>query len=183
MDPFNNFDEFSKLGKSWISIPSELEDIDGNKQDIKIELMEDGKPRAIAFFDIDGTLAHLGAIHGKAIAKLFPEQDPVELEETYYKGFKLGNSFREFDRMRGIYVDGHEDWKDPEIYFKKRFTPHTAEIDEPGNQAHDITAAILKAYGEIAVEITEELYKQNPEEFEKSNVTPIFKLAQMYFRL
>ena len=33
------------------------------------------------------------------------------------------------------------------------------------------------------MDIESELYKQNPEEFEKSNVTPIFKLAQMYFRL
>jgi len=183
MDPFNNFDEFSKLGKSWISIPSELEDIDGNKQDIKIELMEDGKPRAIAFFDIDGTLAHLGAIHGKAIAKLFPEQDPVELEETYYKGFKLGNSFREFDRMRGIYIDGHIEWKDPEVYLKEHFTPFAKEIDEPGHLAHNIAAAILKEYGEIAAQVAEELYKTNPNTFKQSNIEPIFILAKIYSRL
>ena len=100
MDPFYSFDEGSQEGKEWINVQSLLEDINGDKKNIRIELMEDGKPRAMAFFDIDGTLAHLSVIHGKAIAKLFPDQEPKELEETYYKGFKLGNSFREFDRMR-----------------------------------------------------------------------------------
>lgn len=183
MDPFNTFDQTSSLEKKWVSVQSELEGIDGKKKGIKIELMDDGKPRAMAFFDIDGTLAHLGAIHGRAIAKLFSDQEPIELEETYYKGFKLGNSFREFDRMRGIYIDGHNEWKDPEIYLRERFTPHQKEIDEPGNLAHDIAAGMLKAYGEIAAKITEELYQKSPEEFEKSNIAPIFKLARMYGKL
>ena len=183
MDFFNNFDQIPGLEKRWIIVSSEIEGIDGKKKDIKIELMEDGFPRAMAFFDIDGTLAHLGAIHGKAIVKLFPDQNPTELEETYYRGFKLGNSFREFDRMRGIYIDGHTDWKDPEVYLRDRFAPHAKEIDEPGHLAHNVAAAILKEYGEIAARITEELYKKNPEEFEKSNIAPIFKLAQMYARL
>jgi phosphoglycolate phosphatase-like HAD superfamily hydrolase len=183
-DPFSNFDRISGPGKKrWIDVSSELEDIDGNKKTIKIELMEDGMPRAMAFFDIDGTLAHLSYIHGRAIAKLFPEQEPKELEETYYKGFKLGNSFREFDRMRGIYVDGHIEWKDPEVYLKDRFVPHAQEIDQPGHLAHNIAAAILKEYGEIASQICDELYQKNPEEFEKANIAPIFKLAQMYGRL
>jgi phosphoglycolate phosphatase-like HAD superfamily hydrolase len=186
MDPFSNFDQNSSLGKRWIDVPSELEDLDGKKKNIRIEFMGDGKPRAIAFFDIDGTLAHLGAIHGKAIAELFSEKksaESAELEETYYKGFKLGNSFREFDRMRGIYIDGHVDWKDPEVYLKDRFASHAEEIDQPGHLAHNIATDMLKAYGEIAARITEDLYKQNPEEFERANIAPIFKLAQMYARL
>jgi len=183
MDPFGNFDDAPTPEKKWISIPSELEGVDGKKKDIKIELMADGKPRAMAFFDIDGTLAHLDIIHGKAIAKLFPDQEPAELETTYYKGFKLGNSFREFDRMRGIYIDGNIEWKNPEVYLRDRFNPHAKEIDEPGNEAHEISAKILKAYGEIAAQICDELYEKNPEEFSKANIVPIFKLAKMYARL
>ncbi|MDE2399590.1 MAG: hypothetical protein KGL67_01085 [Patescibacteria group bacterium] len=183
MDFFNDFDKFSGLEKKWITASSELKGIDGNKKNIKIELMDDGNPRAVAFFDIDGTLAHLGVIHGKAIAKLFPDQEPKELEQTYYKGFKLGNSFREFDRMRGIYIDGHLEWKDPEVYVKDRFTPHAEEIDQPGHSAHNIAAAILEEYGKVAAQICDELYQKNPEEFEKSNIAPIFKLAQMYAKL
>ena len=183
MDFFDDLEQESSLDKKWISIPSELTSIDGTKKEIKIELMADGKPRAMAFFDIDGTLAHLNAIHGRAIQALFPDQEPVELEKTYYAGFRLGNSFREFDRMRGIYVDGHSEWKDPEVYLKERFTPHAKEIDEAGNVDHEIAAKILKAYGEIAAQITEDLYIQNPDEFSKSNIAPIFKLARMYTRL
>ena len=188
MDPFNDFDKTSSLERKRINVSSELEDINGQKKEIKVELMGDGKPRAMAFFDIDGTLAHLDMIHGASIAKLFPEQDPKELEETYYKGFKLGNSFREFDRMRCIYVGDeneqrHPEWKDAEVYRQERFNLRAKEIDEPGNEAHDVAADILKEYGKIAAEIAEELYKKNPEEFEKSNIAPIFKLARMYARL
>jgi phosphoglycolate phosphatase-like HAD superfamily hydrolase len=181
-DPFSKFNQTysGSAKKKWIDVSSELFSLDGSKKNIKIELMEDGKPRAMAFFDIDGTLAHLGAIHGRAIAKLFPEQEPKELEETYYKGFKLGNSFREFDRMIGIYVDGHNEWKDGEVYLKERFNQHAKEIDEPGHLAHNIAAAILKEYGEIASQICDELYKNSPEEFTKQNIAPIFKLAEMY---
>jgi phosphoglycolate phosphatase-like HAD superfamily hydrolase len=183
MDIFNSFDSIPPIEKKWISVQSELEGLDGKKKNIKIELMGDGKPRAMAFFDIDGTLAHLDIIHGRAIARLFPDQEPVELEETYYRGFKLGNSFREFDRMRGIYIDGHTEWKDPEVYLKERFILHTQEIDEPGHSAHNIAAGILKEYGEIASQICDELYKNTPEEFEKANIAPIFLLALMYARL
>jgi phosphoglycolate phosphatase-like HAD superfamily hydrolase len=183
MDFFDNLDQISSQEKKWINVSSELESVDGKKKDIKIELTADGKPRAVVFFDIDGTLAHLSAIHGKAIAKLFPDQEPKELEETYYKGFKLGNSFREFDRMRGIYIDGHVEWKDPEVYLKERFNSHKKEIDEPRHSAHNIAAAILEEYGKVAAQICDDIYKKNPEEFEKANIAPIFKLAEMYARL
>ena len=178
-NPLEFLNKSSGIEKKWLSVPSELEDVDGNKKDIKIELMEDGKPRAMAFFDIDGTLAHLDIIHGKAIAKLFPEQDPKELEETYYRGFKLGNSFREFDRMKGIYIDGHKEWKDPEFYLKNRLIPYLKEIDEPENEAHEFAAEILKAYGEIAADVADEIYREHPEKFEQTNIEPIFHLAKI----
>lgn len=180
---FENFNKYSGLGNSWISVSSELEHKDGDKKDIKIELMENGMPRALVFFDIDGTLAHLGIIHNQAIQKIFPKEDPKELEETYYRGFRLGNSFREFDRMRGIYIDGKIEWKDPDYYYKNRFLPNRSEIDEPGNLSHDIAADILKEYGAIASKICDELYKTNPEEFTKSNIEPTFLLAEMFSRL
>ena len=182
-DFFENLNQPHGLEKKYTSVKSDLEDVDGNKTHIKIELMEDGKPRAMAFFDIDGTLAHLDVIHSKAIAKLFPDENPKELEETYYKGFKLGNSFREFDRMRGIYIDGHNEWKDSEVYWKEQYLPNAKDIDESGNETHKIAAEILKAYGEIAAQICDELYQKTPEEFEKSDIAPIFKLAHMYVRL
>lgn len=182
-DLFENFNQTHGLEKKYTSVKSELEDIKGNKKDIKIEIMEDGKPRAMAFFDIDGTLAHLDIIHSKVIAKIFPEQEPKELEATYYKGFKLGNSFREFDRMRGIYIDGHLEWKDSEIYWTERYLPNAKEIDEPNHEAHEIAAEILKIYGETAANVADELYREYPEKFEESNIGPIFHLAKIYQKL
>jgi phosphoglycolate phosphatase-like HAD superfamily hydrolase len=169
--------------KKDFKVNSNLSNLDGEKSQILIKVMENGKPKAMAFFDIDGTLAHLDIIHGKAIARLFPGTDPKELEETYYKGFKLGNSFREFDRMKGIYIDGHEEWKNSETYIKERLNLHQKEIDEPGNEAHDTAAEYLKKYGEVAGSIADEIYKKNPEEFKKANIQPIFHLAEMYSRL
>lgn len=61
MDFFDDFDKLSPLKKKWISVQSELEGIDGKKKDIQIELMDDGMPRAIAFFDI--VLAQFHSIH------------------------------------------------------------------------------------------------------------------------
>ena len=182
-DPFEIFDKNSGVGNKWVNFSSELEHLDGSKKDIKIEFLEDGFPRAMAFFDIDGTLAHLDIIHGEAIQKLFPNQNSKELEQTYYQGFKLGNSFREFDRMHGIYIDGHNEWKDPEFYFKKHFLLHSKEIDEPGNYVHDRAAKMLKEYGEIAAEISDELYRKNPEQFKRTNIESTFLLAKIYSRL
>jgi len=169
--------------KKWIKVESNLVGVNGQKSEINIELLENNKPRAMAFFDIDGTLAHLGMIHGKAINRIFAGNDPVELEKVYYAGFKLGNSFREFDRMKGIYVNGKTEWKDPEFYIKNRLIPFMNEIDEPGNPAHDRAAEYLRRYGEIAGSIADEVYKENPEEFKKANIQPILKLANMYSRL
>src|SRR5438876_466505 len=103
------------LGKE-LFLESRLENVLGEKKKMRIELAEDGKTQAFAFFDIDGTLANLTFIHSAAIAKLFPAAEPKELAETYFRGFRLGNSFREFDRMHGIYVDGHTAWRDPKVY-------------------------------------------------------------------
>ncbi len=171
------------FAKKKITISSNLVGLGGIKSEIEIETMEDGKTRAMAFFDIDGTLAHLDMIHGEAIRRLFPNEEVKELEDTYYKGFRLGNSFREFDRMYGIYIDGHTEWKDPEYYFKNRFIPFAKEIDESGNEAHDIAVDCLEKYGKAAAEIADEIYKNNPEKFKETNIQPIFFLAKMYSRL
>ncbi|MEI7765257.1 MAG: HAD family hydrolase [bacterium] len=180
---FDSFDKFSGSKNKWIQVQSELEGLSGDKEEIKIELMEDGMPRAMAFFDIDGTMAHLSIIHDQAIQKLFPEANKEELSETYYKGFKLGNSFREFDRMRGIYLNGKNEWKDPEFYYQNHFLLNSIEIDEPGNLAHEKAASMLKEYGEVAAMACDDLYKNNPNAFKKTNIGQIFLLAKMFQKL
>ena len=182
-NPLDIFDQSSGINNKWINIISELEDLEGNKKEIKIELMKDGMPRALVFFDVDETLAHLDFIYSKAIQKIFSKQDPEELEKIYFEGFKLGNSFREFDRMRGIYLDGRAEWKDPEFYYRNRFLPNAQEIDESGNFAHNQAAKMLQEYGEAASLICDEFYKNGKDKFEKSKIQSIFLLVKMYSSL
>ena len=169
--------------KSTILVESNIDSVDGQKQPIKVELGPDGKPKAAAFFDIDGTLAHLKFVHGAAIQELFPGNDPEELAQTFFAGFKLGNSFREFNRMHGIYVDGHEEWKDPEVYRQDELLPHIEEIDSAGSERHERAANYLQRYGQVAAKAMKEKYAKEPEKFEEAKIKPIFRLAQLYKRL
>lgn len=172
--------------KKFLKMPSELENIDGVHKEINITLMEDGMPRAVAFFDIDKTLAELKIVHSQTIKKLLKEflgkedKDLENVEEVYFKGFKLGNSFREFDRMNGIYNLGHEEWIDPEVYIKERLNKNREEIDGGGSEDHMIAKAYLDRYADMASSVADEIYKNNPEEFESSKIKPIFALAKLY---
>jgi hypothetical protein len=85
--------------------------------------------------------------------------------------------------MNGIYNEGHVEWKDPEFYLKNRFLPNAKEIDEVGCASHEAAALMLKKYGEAASLICDDLQKNNPDEFKKSNIEPIFLLAKMYGRM
>lgn len=175
--------------KKFIKIKSELEGFDGIFKDIPVTIGEDGTPIAVAFFDIDKTLAELRNIHGGAIIKLLEEilgeniNDPKEIEETiniYFDGFKLGNSFREFDRMNGIYKLKHYEWIDPKIYIKERLNFKKKEIDSDGYEEHIIAKKYLDSYVEIASNIADNIYKNNPKEFELTKIKPVFALAKYY---
>jgi phosphoglycolate phosphatase-like HAD superfamily hydrolase len=166
-----------------IIIKSELEGIDGAHKEIPITIMEDGTPRAVAFFDIDQTLAELKEIHGKAIKILFKEffdKDFEDIEKVYFLGFKLGNSFREFDRMDGIYNLGRKEWINPEVYKVERLYEKQKEIDSDGFYDHKIAKMYLDRYVVIASQVADELYKNNKEEYEKLKIKPVFALVKYY---
>ena len=168
---------------SLVKILSELECTDGSHKEITINITEDGTPMAVAFFDIDKTLAELKNIHGLAIISLFKEFFSKEfegIEDVYFKGFRLGNSFREFDRMNGIYNLGHDEWIDPDIYIRERLNFKKEEIDNEGNDTHKIAKIYLDRYAEIASLVAEEIFKNNPKEFDSSKIKPVFALAKMY---
>lgn len=168
---------------SFVKITSELEDLDGTHKEISITITEDGTPRAVAFFDIDKTLAELKSIHGQAIKALFKEFFDKEfdgIEEVYFKGFRLGNSFREFDRMDGIYNLGHDDWIDPDVYIKERLNKKKKEIDSEGNDTHKVAKMYLDQYVKIASKIADDIFKNNPNEFESSKIKPVIALAKLY---
>jgi phosphoglycolate phosphatase-like HAD superfamily hydrolase len=179
----NNERNFSPEQKRTIFVESNIKSADGQISQLKVELGPDGKPKAAAFFDIDGTLAHLKFVHGQAIQELFPGNDPEELAQTFFSGFKLGNSFREFNRMYGIYVDGHTEWKDPEVYRREELLPHQEEIDNKGHEKHDRAAEYLQRYGLAAAKIMKGMYAKEPQKFEEAKIKPIFRLAEIYKRL
>lgn len=175
--------EEEKNKNTLIKIKSLLEDLDGNHKDIFISITEDQTPRAVAFFDIDKTLAELKNIHGKAVRVLFKEVFNKEfegIEDVYFKGFRLGNSFREFDRMNGIYSDGHSEWIDSEIYIKERLNYKRKEIDSDGTEDHKIAKMYLDRYVEIASDIADDVFKNNKKEFELSKIMPVVALARYY---
>jgi phosphoglycolate phosphatase-like HAD superfamily hydrolase len=161
--------------KSNISAPESM-------KKLAIRINEERVPETIAFFDIDQTLAHLEPIYREAIAGIFPEVDKDELTETFVRGFKLGNSFREFDRMYHIYEKAAVSWKDPEIYIKERLNEARGLIDSPGNLAHTIAVEYIKAYGQQAAKIAEEKYKTHPEFFNLAKIGPLYKLLEIYKR-
>jgi len=171
------------LKNTFIKVTSNLEDISGGHKEITITITEDGTPRAVAFFDIDKTLAELKNVHGQAIKALFKELLDKEfdgIEEVYFKGFRLGNSFREFDRMDGIYNLGHDEWIDPEVYIKEHLNDNKKEIDSEGNDTHKLAKMYLDRYVEIASKIADDIYKNNPLEFESSKIKPAIALAKLY---
>src|SRR3989344_3985787 len=165
------------------TVSSAIKSLDGKERELGVRLDKEKRPKTAAFFDIDGTLAHLKPIHALAINELLPGRDPVEIHKVHVAGFKLGNSFREMDRMLGIYEDGHEEWKGPEVYRTQRLLPHQKEIDGAGNKAHERAAAFLQRYGDAAARIMEKKFKEEPEMFERAKIKPIFRLAKMYKRL
>ena len=172
-------DEKNKI----IKVPSKLKDLMGLSSEITIKLTDDGSPLAVAFFDIDKTLAELRDIHGAAIKALFKKffnQEFPNIEEVYFKGFRLGNSFREFDRMDGIYNLGYESWIDPEVYIQERLNHKKHEIDAEGSETHKIAKMYLDNYVTIASQIAQDLYLARPAEFELSKIKPVFALAHLY---
>lgn len=171
------------IKNTFIKISSELESIDGTFKEISVTITDDGTPSAVAFFDIDKTLAELTNIHGVAIKTLFKEtfdKEFPDIEEVYFKGFRLGNSFREFDRMNGIYSLGFREWIDPEVYIKERLNYSKKEIDSEGNETHKIAKMYLDRYAVIASEIANDIYKKDKTEFETSKIKPVFALAKFY---
>jgi phosphoglycolate phosphatase-like HAD superfamily hydrolase len=182
MNPLIGFERPYIGGNKWIVITSNLKDISEINTEIKIEIMGDGMPRSIAFFDIDKTLAHLDFLYKEAINNIFPGNNEDEIIETFIKGFKLGNSFREFDRMHSIYSEGIVKWKDPEIYIKERLNPNIESIDSVGNYIHDRAANYLKLYGKEAAGIADRIYLTNPEFFSSSKIGPLYVLLEIYKR-
>ncbi len=163
-----------------LKLKSNLTNINNSFSDIDIEVVGESTPTAVAFFDIDKTLAHLDILYKEAIHELFPNTDKDELIKTFIAGFKLGNSFREFDRMHYIYNEGKIEWIDPEVYIKQRLDIAKEQIDKNGNEEHERAANYLSYYGDVAAKIADRIYLENPSVFSKAKIGPIFALLEIY---
>lgn len=181
----NNFYEKKEVSK----IQSDLEVFDGGKWEkpqIEIKLGADGKPKALAFFDIDKTLAEFGFIHGEAFKKLFadvfPDEDPNEMTEVYLGALGLGTTYRVFDRIKRIYgAEKRAEFKDPNKYLEW-LKDHQAEVDEAGPD-HDWAAKYSKLHSQMGAQTAEKLFEESPEIFEQAKIKPVFQLVKIMKRM
>ena len=166
----------------WRTVTSQLEGLHGAPAELNVAISkEDGEVKHANFWDLDKTLLFAEPIHFAAVEQIYPEfakdeESRKALHEFYVAGFTLGNSYREWDRMRRICEEGQSQYKDPTVYERDFMDdPETKKlIDEPGRpeQYHEMANTILQRYGKIAYSIMEEKYNDDPEGFEKMFVKP-----------
>ena len=169
-------------GSEWRAVTSELEGLHGSPAEVRVAISkEDGELKHTNFWDLDKTLLFAEPIHFAAVERIYPEFAKDEgskkaLHEFYVAGFTLGNSFREWDRMRRICEEGREQYKDPTVYERDFMDDPEVRrlIDEPGHpeQYHERANEILQRYGRIACEVMEKKYREDPEGFQRSFVKP-----------
>ncbi len=171
-----------KQESEWRVAISQLEGLHGAPIEQKVAISkEDGELKHTNFGDLDKTLLFAEPIHFAAVEQIYPEfakdeESKRELHEFYVAGFTLGNSYREWDRMRRICKEGQFQYKDPALY-ERDFMDNAQTkklIDEPGHpeQYHEMANTILQRYGKIAYGIMEEKYNADPEAFQKMFVKP-----------
>ncbi|MDB4940258.1 MAG: hypothetical protein JWO40_683 [Candidatus Doudnabacteria bacterium] len=148
-------------------VESALEGPEGEHAQLSIALDQDGVARRVNFWDLDKTLLRAEPIHAVAVTEIFPHvQDVDELRKIYFAGFKLGNSFREWDRMHRIYTEGQNRFKDPQVYFDEVIAADSErrKVDEEGNPTHERANDTLQRYGKIAYQLMADRRTQETEE-------------------
>lgn len=147
--------------------------------------MDDGNIRRVNCWDLDKTLLLANGPHAETVDLMFPEVEDKELlRETYFAGFKLGNSFREWDRMIKIFSEGQTQYVDPLVY-KTEFVDNEGNrkiIDESGHKEgiHERANVMLQHFGKAAAGWMEKKYKEDPEYFQRDKfvIGPLFQLLK-----
>jgi len=181
-----NNEQLLQPERSKLVVESSLERPDGSKAEFGVELLADGKPKALAFFDVDKTLVHLDPVYKEAIHELFPQDVDLDHGLKIYKaGFQLGSSWAEMVRMRGIYLEGKKHWEDSKVFETERFQTQSQreEVNLTGSELHAIADGLLHQFDEIASQVIGRQYESNPQSFEKAKIQPIYHLTEIYKRL
>ncbi|MBU1039121.1 hypothetical protein KKC17_02745 [Patescibacteria group bacterium] len=175
--------------KTFIEVESNLEKPDGSREIFKINLLPDGKPKLIAFCDIDKTFVHLEPCYKEIRKTLWPKAvDKEGLEEVtrvHLAGFRLGTMWRELDRMHRIYELGQEQYKDSDVYSREILGSgkEGEYIDQPGNSLYEQANKMLETFDNVAAEVVEKMYQADADSFNEGKIGPIYHLAAMYKRL
>ncbi len=120
------------------NLTSLLKGPNGEVPELSVAIAEDGAARRVNFWDIDKTVLWAHDVHFETVTKLFPEaaaKDTKDLQHTFEAGWRLGNSFREWDRMHRIFIEGQKQYRDPVIY-RREFIENDEmrkKLDEPGH--------------------------------------------------
>lgn len=150
-------------------LESSLENSRGEHSQMNVAIMSDGKARMVNFWDIDKTLLMATDPHGQTVELMFPEVENTEnLRKVYFAGFRLGNSFREWDRMYRIFTLGEKQYENPEVY-KKEFIDDEANrkrVDEAGSDEHDRANGILQQFGRAAARWMKNKFEEDPGYFQ-----------------
>lgn len=179
--------EISPRVSLWQTKTSNLENVAGGHSDVKVAIMDDGKVRRLNCWDLDKTLLLAEGPHGETVELMFPHvPDKAYLRKTYFDGFKLGNSFREWDRMIRIFEEGQTQYEDPAVY-KAEFIDNEEQrqLIDGKSEIHDRANDMLQRFGKTAAEWMEQKYKDKPEYFHAGEflIKPMYQLLLAKQRL
>ena len=160
------------------TVVSALSDQRGNHPRLDVRVYDNGLSPAV-YFDLDRTLLRLDFIYRPALERLFPDvSDTDELWRLHSDGFKLGTSYREFDRMHGIIREGIEGWEDPDRYLDERRA--IIDADSPARRR---SAEYTRRYADYAIEIARQWFGRNPAAFSQAHIKPVVQLLRVLRRI
>ena len=160
------------------TVVSALSDQRGNHPRLDVRVYDNGLSPAV-YFDLDRTLLRLDFIYRPALERLFPDVSATdELWRLHSDGFKLGTSYREFDRMHGIIREGIEGWEDPDRYLDERRA--IIDADSPARRR---SAEYTRRYADYAIEIARQWFGRNPAAFSQAHIKPVVQLLRVLRRI
>ena len=167
-----------------MEVSSLLTNLQGSNQLLEIKL-ENDRPKALFFFDIDKTLVHIEDIYKIIRPKLWPNVDTKNqsLDKIHLDGFQLGTMWHEMIRMKRI-NEGNTDFLNPqvtEMYFAEGGEGYG--IEHSDHPLHMEADEELQRFDLVAVYTCNEAHRFRPEVFEQSKIKPISHLLERYKHL